>query len=198
MRSFESNRAFVRACLAEMPDYERAGKIFWTLSALPPAGTPAFLQMTLGNIILALDEIRALEPGLKANERTVLEQLLGEWRAIRAGASARLEHLAMREADSRIAQFRTYTSEALERGDLSDYAANVRPRLCALRLLEWLGADHPGVRIAHQELAAIDLRLTPRMEAGPFVLEHELAAVYPPAPAYHFLRQRPLPSKDAS
>ncbi len=105
MRSFESNRAFVRACLAEMPDYERAGKIFWTLSALPPAGTPAFLQMTLGNIILALDEIRALEPGLGPNERTVLEQLLGEWRGDPSGsigptgtpghAGSRLAHRAV-------------------------------------------------------------------------------------------------------
>ena len=179
-----------------MPEYERAAKIFWTLSALPPAGTPAFLQMTLANIILALDEIRALEPGLKANERNVLEQLLGEWQAIRAGASARLEDLAMREADSRIGQWRTYVTESVESGDLSDYAANVRPRLCALRLMDWLGADHPGVRFAHQELAAIDSQLAPRMQEGSFVLDPKLAAIYPPTPFNKplYLRPRSSPS----
>ena len=178
-----------------MPDYERAGKIFWTLSALPPAGTPAFLQMTLGNIILALDEIRALET--RPRDRTSGPSSSGCWasgEAIRAGASARLEHLAMREANSRIGQWRTYVAESVESGDLSDYAANVRPRLCALRLMDWLGADHPGVRFAYQELAAIDSQLTPRMQEGPFVLDPKLAAIYPPTPFNQPLYLRPRSS----
>ena len=194
MRSFESNRAFVQACLAEMPDYERAQKIFWTLSANPPAGAPSFLQMTLGNIILALDEMRALGDGLNRKERSELERLLNQWEEIRGKATGQLLNTAMREANSRIGQWRTYVAESVDSGDLSDYAANVRPRLCALRLIDWLGADHPGVRFAYQELAATDSQLTPRMQEGPFVLDPRLAAIYPPTPFNEPLYLRPRSS----
>ncbi len=191
MRSFESNRAFVLACLAEMPEYERAGKIFWTLSALPPAGTPTFLQMTLGNILLALDEMRAMGDGLNPKERSELGRLLRQWEAIRGKATGQLLNTALRETNSRIGQWRTYVAESVESGDPSDYAANIRPRLCALRLMDWLGADHPGVRFAYQELAAIDSQLTPRMQAGPFVLDAKLAAIYPPTAFNEPLYLRP-------
>jgi hypothetical protein len=194
MRSFVSNRAYVQACLAEMQDFERAQVIFWTLSSDPPAGSPSFLQMTLGNIILALDEMRAVGDGPEPKTQSELEQLLSLWEAIRGEATGQLLNTALREANSRIGQWRTYVAEAVEKGDLSDYAANVRPRLCALRLMEWLGADHPGVRFAYQELAAIDPQLTPRMEEGPFVLDPELAAVYPPTPFNEFLYRRPRSS----
>jgi hypothetical protein len=194
MRSFASNRAYVLACLAEMPDYERAQAIFWTLSSDPPAGSPPYLQMTLGNIILALDELRALADGLNPNERSELEHLRSQWEAIREKATGQLLNTALREASSRTGQWRTYVAESVEAADLSDYAANVRPRLCALRLLEWLGADHPGVRGAFQELAAIDTQLTPHMEEGPFLLDPRLAAVYPPAASHKFLYRRPRSS----
>ena len=194
MRSFESNRAYVQACLSEMPEFERAQSIFWTLSTDPPAGSPPFLQMTLGNILLALDEMRAIGDGLNPKERSELERLLSLWEAIRGKATGQLLNAALREANSRIGQWRTYVAESMESGDLSDYAANVRPRLCALRLMDWLGADHPGVRPAYQELDAIDSRLTPRMQEGPFVLDPKLAAVYPATPSYKFLYRRPRSS----
>ena len=198
MRSFESNLAFVQACLAEILDYERAGQLFWTLSARPPAGSPAFLQMTLGNLALALDEIQSVEATLSPKNRAVLLSLQTEWETHRAESSAQLKHKAMQEANSRIAQWRTYVAEAVVSGDLTEYAVNVRPRLCALRLMEWLGADHPGVREAYLELAAIEVDLAPRMEEGPFVLDPQLAAVYPPTAHYRFLYVRPLLSTDPS
>lgn len=194
MRSFQSNLAYVQACLDEMQEYERTEPLFWTLSARPPADSLPFLQMTLGNIALALDEMRAVEAIQKPEDREALRGLQTNWQTLRANASRQLENKAMREATSRIAQWRTYVAEAVERGDLTDYPANVRPRLCALRLMEWLGADHPGVRGAYHELAAIDVALGPRMEEGPFVLNLELAAVYPPNSFYGFLYQRPRPT----
>ncbi len=193
MRSFAPNRAYVQACLAEMPEFERAQSIFWTLSSDPPAGSPSFLQMTLGNIILALDEMRAIGDGLNPKERSELERITSQWEAIRGKATGQLLNTALREANSRIGQWRTYVAESVESGDLSDYTANVRPRLCALRLMDWLGADHPGLRFAYQELAVIDSQLTPRMQEGPFVLDPRLAAIYPPAQSYRFLYQRPVP-----
>jgi len=60
--------------------------------------------------------------------------------------------------------------------------------------LEWLGADHPGVRAAYQELAAIDTQLTPHMEEGPIVIDPSLAAVYPPTPLNKPLYLRPRSS----
>jgi hypothetical protein len=112
-----------------MPDYERAQDIFWTLSSDPPAGSPSFLQMTLGNIILALDEMRAIGDGLNRKERSELERLLNQWEEIRGKATGQLLNTAMREANSRIGQWRTYVAESVEaRISLTTY--NLRPH-CA-------------------------------------------------------------------
>jgi hypothetical protein len=191
MRPFESNLAFVRACLAELRDYERAGTLFWTLSARPPANSPPFLQMTLGNIALALDQMRAVEARLSPEERTALTRAQTEWENRWTSRSAQLENKALHEIASRIAQWRTYVTEALESKDLTDYAANVRPRLCAVRLLEGLGASYEKASESLAELEAIDAGLDARMEEGPCVLGPEMAAIYPPTALFRFLYRRP-------
>jgi hypothetical protein len=196
MRSFESNLAFVRACLAELQDYDRAATLFWTLSTPPPAGSPPFLQMTLGNIVLALDEMRAIETGLTPEDHTALTRVLTEWESRWTSRSAQLENKATREVASRIAQWRTYVTEALGSGDLTDYPANVRPRLCAVRLLEWLGTSCEGSAESLAELERIDTRLNARMQEGPCALGTELAALYPPTALYRFLYRRPRRSED--
>jgi hypothetical protein len=191
MRSFESNLAFLTACLEELEDYERAGTLFWTLSARPPAGGPPFLQMTIGNLILALDEMRAVEAGLSPREHADLMRAQAEWESRWVSRSARLEGKARHEAASRIGQWRAYIAEATESGDVADYAANVRPRLCAVRLLEWLGTSE-----SLAELEALDAALEPRLEDGPCVLGAELAAIYPPLDHYRFLYRRPRRGTD--
>jgi len=194
MRSLESNLAFVRACLAELQDYERAETLFWTLSARPPADSPPFLQMTLGNIVLALDEMRAVEAQLSPTDRTALTRAQAEWETRWTSRSVRLEDKALHEVASRMAQWRTIVTEALESRDLAEYTANVRPRLCAARLLEWLGAGHASARKLSGELEAIDALLGAMLEQGPCILGAELAAIYPPAPPYRFLYLRPRQS----
>jgi hypothetical protein len=196
MRSFESNLAFVRACLAELQDYDRSATLFWTLSARPPAGSPPFLQMTMGNIVLALDEMRAIATGLSPEDRTALTRVQAEWESRWTSRSSQLENKAAHEVASRIAQWRTYVTEALDSGDLTDYPANVRPRLCAARLLEWLGTCREGSAESLAELESIDTCLNVRMQEGPCLLGTELAAIYPPTPLYRFLYRRPRRSKD--
>ena len=195
MRSFESNLAFVRACLAEWEDYERTETLFWTLSAPPPANSPAFLQMTLGNILLALDEMRAVEASLSPRDRTALTRVQAEWERRRTGRSMQLENKAVREVNSRIAQWRAYAADGLESGDLSEYSASVRPRLCAVRLLEWLGTSHKGAGDSLAELEAFDAGLDVQMEEGPCVLGSDMAEIYPPTPLYRVLYRRPRPAK---
>ena len=184
MRSFESNLAFVRACLAELQDYERAEALFWPLSARPPAGSSPFLQMTLGNLLLALDELRAIEARLSPEDRTALTRVQTEWETRWAGRSARLEEKARHELASRIAQWHAYVDEAMENRGLSDYPAAVRPRLCAERLQECLGGA------SRAELQVLDAALDARMEDGPCVLGADMAFIYPLSPRYRFLYRR--------
>jgi hypothetical protein len=191
MRSFESNLAFVRACLDELQDYERAATLFWTLSARPPADSQPFLQMTLGNLVLALDEMRAVEATLSPSDRTALARVQTKWQTDWTRRSVRLENKANHEVASRIAQWRAYVAEALESGDLTEYAANVRPRLCAVCLLGWLGPSDQGAGSGLLQLEATDVGLVSWMEDGPCVLGAELAAIYPPTAPYRFLYRRP-------
>ncbi len=184
MRSFESNLAFVRACLAELQDYERAEALFWPLSARPPAGSSPFLQMTLGNLLLALDELRAVEAKLSPEDGTALTRVQTEWETRWAGRSVRLEEKARHELASRIAQWHAYVDEAKENRDLSDYPAAVRQRLCAERLQECLGGA------SRAELQVLDAALDARMEDGPCVLGADMASIYPPSPRYRFLYRR--------
>jgi hypothetical protein len=144
--------------------------------------------MTLGNLALALDEMRAVEARLSPEERTALTRAQTEWENRWTSRSARLENKALHEIASRIAQWRTYVTEALESKDLTDYPVNVRPRLCAVRLLEGLGASYEK---ASESLAELEAGLDARMEEGPCVLGPEMAAIYPLTPVYRFLYRRP-------
>jgi hypothetical protein len=191
MRALESNLAFVQACLDELQDYERAEALFWTLSACPPEGSPPFLQMTMGNLMLALDEMRAVESGLSPRDRTVLTQVCTEWESRWTSRSVRLENKAAREVGSRIVQWRASVTDMIESGDLSEYATHIRPRLCAARLLESLGVRHMTRDRSLAELEAIDTGLGNWMEEGPCVLGPEMALVYPPTPSYRFLYRQP-------
>jgi hypothetical protein len=191
MRSFRSNLSFAQACLAEWPDYERVETLFWSLSAKPPADSPPYLQMTLGNLLLALDEMRAAEPQLAPEDRSAVVRALAEWEACWAGRSVRLEVKVGREVASRVGQWQAYVADALESGDLSDYANHVRPRLCAVRLIESLGTRSEQAAACLSELEAGDARLDAWLVEGPCLLGEELASIYPPSARYRFLYRRP-------
>jgi hypothetical protein len=144
--------------------------------------------------VLALDEMRAIATGLSPEDHAALRRVQTEWESRWTSRSARLESKAAHEVASRIAQWRAYVTEALESGDLTDYPARVRPRLCAARLLEWLGTSHEGSAESLAELEGVDARLNVRTREGPCVLGTGMAAIYPPTPLYHFLYLHPRES----
>lgn len=191
MRSLTTNLAYLRACLKRMDAFIRADDIEMPLPDPPPADSPPFPPMSLGNMLLAADELQAHAPGLNKRQRPEIDRVLAQWMAYGAASHLDLQGIARRELRQRIFQWQRYGTQATERGDVSDYAEKVWIRLNALRLMEWLGTLVPGVPEAYREFALIDKSLLPWMETGAFNLESPLAAIYPPTPFNKFLYVQP-------
>lgn len=191
MRSLTTNLAYLRACLKRMDAFIRASDVEMPLPDPPPADSPPFPPMSLGHMLLAADELQALAPGLNKRQRPEIDRVLAQWTAYGAASHLDLQGIARRELRQRIFQWQRYGAQAKERGDVSDYAEKVWIRLNALRLMEWLGTLVPGVAEAYREFALIDQSLLPWMEAGTFLLDPLLAAIYPPTPFNGFLYVQP-------
>jgi len=193
--SYESNQAFVRAAIGELQDYLLSPELFWTISAQPPPGSPPFLQLTLGNVFLALDRLQAGGEHPGATLWIDTQPLVAAWDAAQARWPAQFERKAVRELASRVRQWKSYVHDVIETQSAGDYAGNVRPRLVAERLLDWL-PDQPTTAEARSQLAQLDSRLAPYLEPGPLVHDAGMAVRYP-AGTFPFLYRQPRPKPRA-
>ncbi len=189
MPLYESNRAFVQAALGELEDYLLSPELFWTLSAQPPSGSRPFLQLTLGNVLLAVDSLQAVDeqPGTARWLQT--QPLVAAWETAEARWPAQLERKALRELASRLRQWKSYVDDVLETQSAGDYAGGVRPRLVAERLVDWLPVQ-PATANTRDQLAQLDSRLASYLEPGPLVLDAAMAVRYP-TDTFPFLYRQP-------
>lgn len=178
VQSYESNRDYVKAALGELQDYLLSPTLFWTLPGRPaPAGSP-LLQLTLGNLLLALDSLAAASEQAGGAQRAEVQRLQSEWDVARTRWAAHVERKVRHELASRQRQWLKYVEDVIEAQSAEDYADNLRPRLLAERLLEVLPDRREAARI-RDELARLDDRIAPFLQAGPFLLDPALQARYP-------------------
>ena len=195
MPSYETNQAFIQAAIGELQDYLLSPELFWTLSVQPPPGSPPFLQLTLGNVLLAVDGLQAVDEQPGPARWVETQRLVAAWEAARSRWPAQLERKALHELAARVRQWKSYVDDVLETRSAEDYAGGVHPRLVAARLLDWL-PDQPAATETRTQLAQLDSRLAPYLEPGPLVLDAAMAVRYP-ADTFPFLYQRPGPKSGA-
>jgi hypothetical protein len=175
----------------ELEDFLISNEIFWPLERRAAAGDPPFPQLSLGGLLLTLDELDAWEGELAPPEAAELQRLRGRVDVLRAKRGAAIQRKAGQELRTRANLWRAYLGDLEEGGGRSVelYPQEVRQRVMAGRLLETaagLAEASPPRRL----LGELDAMLRRRFEAGPFVWDRRLAKRYPPGD-YWFLYGTP-------
>jgi hypothetical protein len=174
----------------ELEDFLISNEIFWPLERRAAAGDPPFPQLSLGGLLLALDELDAWEGELAPAEAGELQSLRQRVEELRAKRGAAIQRKAGQELRSRANLWRAYLGD-LEEGPraIELYSHEVRQRVMAARLVEE-AADLAEAAPPRRLLGELDAKLRRRFEAGPFVWDRRLAKRYPPGD-YWFLYGTP-------
>jgi hypothetical protein len=175
----------------ELEDFLISNEIFWPLERRAAAGDPPFPQLSLGGLLLTLDELDAWEGDLAPAEAGELGSLRVRVEEVRAKRGAAIQRKAGRELRSRANLWRAYVGDLEEEGarPVELYPHEVRQRVMAGRLVE-TAADLAEAAPPRRLLGELDSKLRRRFEAGPFVWDRRLAKRYPPGD-YWFLYGTP-------
>ena len=170
----EANLDLVQAMLGEAQDYLASPEVYWPLS-----GSPAYPRLTLGGLILAMDELRASEPRMDSRLAAAWSRLRTQWDTLRAQRAAGVARKAALELHSRLDLWDAYLGDLRESAGASgEYATQVAYRVMADPLADLARgeASLPGLLT---RLSGLDDRLRGRFTAGSFVWDPVLQPVYP-------------------
>lgn len=181
------------AMVEELEDYLLSEELFWPITPARRLHGIAS-RLSLGGLLLAMDEISAVARDLAPAEATRALRLQSRWESHERRWRSALRRKALREAKMRLGLWRAYLHDLWEsaRGveDYS-YAQEVRQRVMAEKLLD-LTPDEDQGRWLRSELQQADALLRRRFRAGPFIWDERLQHVYP-ATRYWFLYGLPIP-----
>lgn len=180
------------AMAEELEDYLLSREVFWPLERRAAPGEPPYPMLSLGGMLLTLDELKALEGELAPELAARLESLRGAMEEQRKEWRSSLARKAAKELHSRVNLWRAYLGDLEEGAKAVElYPQEVRQRVMAGRLEEEAApAEAAEVLRALDEL---DSRLRRRFNPGPFLWDRRLAAVYP-ASGFWFLYGAPRAS----
>lgn len=175
----EWNLDLAEETLAELEPYLLSSELFWPTDRRAPAGSPPFPRLTIGNLLLALDELSVQEGELATALRTRSQRVRAEWDRALAGRIVALERKAQREAEARRNLWRAYVADLVDKPDSAgSYANEVRNRVILARLGQTLG---PARAIeTSEQVQSVDAQLRSLFRRGSFVWDPELKRAYAP------------------
>jgi hypothetical protein len=170
--------ALAEAMADELEDYLLSRELFWPLERHAPPGEPPYPMLSLGGLLLTLDELAALEGDLEAAASDRLRRLREKIDDLRTRWRASIEGKAAQELHSRLNLWRAYLAD-LEEGAkaIEAYPQEVRQRVMARRLEEEAAPAKSAESL--RAMRELDARLRRRFNAGPFVWDRRLSRVYP-------------------
>jgi len=184
------NLGMARAALDELEAFLQSPDVFWPLSHNSLVTGSPFPRLSLGVVLLTLDELRAVEPDLAPAELTATQVVGNEFDRIKLKWTVAVERKALGEMSQRLSIWRAYLQDLSESpSGTEDYPTEVRQRVALARLLDLAGRN-PGIQPTAQSLRQLDDSLRARFEPGEFIWDHRLKAVYTPA-GFWFLYGRP-------
>jgi hypothetical protein len=184
------NLAMARAMLDELEAFLQSPDVFWPLSHNSSDARSPFPRLSLGVVLMTLDELRAAEPDLAPAELTAIQVVEREFDRIKLKWTVAVEHKALGEMSQRLSIWRAYLQDLSEsRSGAEDYPMEVRQRVALARLLDLAGRN-PGIQGTAQSLSQLDDSLRASFEPGEFIWDQRLKAVYAPA-GFWFLFGRP-------
>jgi hypothetical protein len=178
MHPHEYNLNLASFMLEEIEDYILSSEVFWPLSKRSPAGS-VLPRLTLGGLMLTLNELKAQEKDLSPSQRTDHDKLLLQMERVRVKWAVGLERKAAQELRSRLNLWRAYLYEIEERVDTAEnYPYEVRHRVMFESLAD-LSIRQPETKPHVDEMRSLDLRLRSKFLPGPFVWDARLEDIYP-------------------
>lgn len=180
------------AMAEELEDYLLSREVFWPLERRAAPGEPPYPMLSLGGMLLTLDELAALEGELGPEDAARLAELGRSLEDQRKEWRSSLERKAAKELHNRVNLWRAYLGD-LEEGAkaIEVYPQEVRQRVMAGRLEEEAAPAEAAESL--RALGDLDSRLRRRFSPGPFVWDRRLARIYPAA-GFWFLYGTPRAS----
>jgi len=174
---------YLKACIEILDAYLLSNELYWTMGASPPAGEPAFRQLTLGGLLLNEKRLQARRL-LPAQEMERQECVTGLQHAI-AQHRVAWERKASREYQARLKLWANFLNEYRDdpENHVDRYAYEVERRVM-LQLLDPFARD---VHRAEQELlGSLDRLLSAVFIPGTFIWEADVTEAFEPG-AYWYL-----------
>ncbi len=189
MNSKRYNFELLQAMLAELDAYLLSNELFWPLSGHPPSGEPPFPRMTLGNLLLALDELGAQADTFSEEEESRFAELRSQWEKHLHSHGTAIERKAATEQRQRLQLWRNFLDE-LREGSPSgaNYAQQARSRAIFDRLADLIAGEGQDESL-QKSMAALDTRFRGRFAPGPFVLDPGLQRAYDPEQYWYLYGQ---------
>lgn len=178
MHPHEYNLNLASIMLEEIEDYILSSEVFWPLSQRSPTGSP-LPRLTLGGLLLILNELKVQEIDMSPSQRTDHDKLLLQMERVRVKWAVGFERKAAQELRSRLNLWRAYLVDIEERVDTTEnYPYEVRYRVIFEHLAE-RSIRQPETKPWVDEMQILDTRLRSFFIPGEFVWDARLEDIYP-------------------
>jgi len=176
------NLELASAMLEEMEDYLLSNEVFWPLKRSVGRAAP---RLTLGALLLTLDQLEAMRSDMSPAQDASFEKLIMQMDLVCGKHAVALERKAGREAGSRLNLWRGFVNDLEESPSRAgSYAYEVRHRVMLTRLVE-LGPESADLHTALESAGAVDQRLRLLFTGDAFVWDSRLQGTYPPDEYWH-------------
>lgn len=182
----EYDLGYLQAGVKILKNYILSSDIYWTIGVRPPPGEPAYPQLTLGGLLLAMARLRSRQLPLPL--QAAFTHLENEFEAIRLGWQVAWESKATHEFHARLFLWRDFLEEyrAHPRNNIDRYAYEVSRRV----MLQLLSPDAVQVpQIEEKLLEGLDKILKSILMPGKFVWDELLAFGFPPQTYWYLYGQ---------
>jgi hypothetical protein len=179
MRPVKTNLQFLEAMIQELEAYVLSRELFWPLSPEHRTNGPPFPRMTIGNVLLTLDQLEAQREQFSPSQQAALRKLTLAWQQACGKWRVGLEGKAVVEMRSRLNLWRAYLDDLEHQGNRAGvYTHEVHNRVKFERLADFVG-QHGETDPYLESMQSQDARLLPRFSPGEFQWHPSLKQVYP-------------------
>jgi hypothetical protein len=191
MDSIEYNLEFLEAMLSQLDQYLLSKETFWPLGETPVSVGPPFPRMSLGQMMLSLDELRVQANLMSPKQIQSYQDLSRAFDEAREQRPANLEKKAAAELRQRANLWAAYVNDLRQAERAAEsYSQDVKHRVLTSRLTSFI-KEEPALQEALAKVEAADAGLRTIFQAGGFIWHPRLKPLYDRSD-YWFLYGRPV------
>jgi hypothetical protein len=178
MHSIEYNLSLMDAMLDDFEGYVLSSQVFWPL-AQKKRQSALFPRLTLGGLLLLIDELSAQQNLMSPEQEREYQQLQRDYDRITVKWRVAMERKTNDELGARINMWRAFLQDLEEEPDIIEsLSQEVRNRVMITRLLELIGPlseDQNEMKM----IRSLDARLRDFVIPGDFTWDEALEKMYP-------------------